>query len=288
MSSVNAIGGSSNAWAAANNQRGQMQARMFAKVDADGSGGVDKAELQTMLAEVDKKMGTSNSTSSADLMTKFDADSDGSLSSDELAKGMKDMLPAPSTMDFAQSRSDVQGGEDPSQALFARLDSNGDGSLDSAEVKVMTDRVQAETGQDSSDAFSRMDGDGDGKVSATEFSAAAPAPGAGAPPPGAAGAEPAAASGGAEAAGGTQGTAGAAGAAGSTSDATTYDALDTNQDGVVSEMERLIGEWSQATTSGKESQSRGTDLARLAQQLYEKVAAGWSNQREGSTLDALA
>ena len=180
MSSISAIGSSSNAWAAASSQRSQMQARMFAKVDADSSGSVDKAELQTMLADVDKKLGTSTSGSAAELMTKFDSNADGSLSSDELAKGMKDILPPPSTMDFAQSRTDDAGAaKTPSKALFAELDVNGDGSLDATELQVQNDRVQAETGQDTSDAFARLDSDGDGKLSTTEFAAGAPPAGGG-------------------------------------------------------------------------------------------------------------
>ena len=39
MSSISGVSGLSNAWANANTQRSQMQAKIFAKVDANGSGG---------------------------------------------------------------------------------------------------------------------------------------------------------------------------------------------------------------------------------------------------------
>ena len=40
MSTISGVSGSSNAWTAVNTQRSQHQAKMFAKVDTDGSGGV--------------------------------------------------------------------------------------------------------------------------------------------------------------------------------------------------------------------------------------------------------
>jgi Ca2+-binding EF-hand superfamily protein len=128
------------------------------------------------------KSGVASDSSAADLLKKADADGDGSLSASELGQAMHDLMPPPSTMDFAQSRA-------------------GDGAA-----------------QSSDDMFAKLDTDGDGKLSQTEFDAGKPSgPDGGMPPPPPAGAS----------------------AAG---DDTTYDPLDTNQDGIVSDAERAAGE----------------------------------------------
>ena len=119
MSTTSGVSGSSNAWAALNTQRNQHQAKMFAKVDTDGNGSVNEAELSTMLSDISEKTGTSLG-DSKELFTKMDSNSDGSLSSDELDAGMKALMPPPpSTMEFAQSRGmgEMGGGSDGSQDL---------------------------------------------------------------------------------------------------------------------------------------------------------------------------
>ena len=173
MSTISGVSSSSNAWAALNTQRQQHQAKMFAKVDTDGSGGVDQTELSSMLSDISQKTGTSLG-DSKELFTKMDSNGDGSLSSDELDKGMKALMPPPSTMDFAQSRE--AGG-------------SSQGSDDAA--------------SDSAMAISGAAQDHRG------------------PPP----------------AGGPEG----AGGASASSSSTSYDPLDINQDGTVSDMERLAG-----------------------------------------------
>ncbi|MGJ4748662.1 hypothetical protein ACQV5M_20040, partial [Leptospira sp. SA-E8] len=65
MSSISGISGASSAWSSMIAMRGNRPpggmdpAKMFAKVDSDGSGGVDKTELQTMLDDMSQKTGTS-------------------------------------------------------------------------------------------------------------------------------------------------------------------------------------------------------------------------------------
>lgn len=272
MSTISGVSSTGDAWANMKAQRSQMQAKMFAKVDTDSSGGVDKTELQSLIDDVAKKTGVTNSSTDA-LFSKMDANSDGSLSTDELGKGMKDIMPPPSTMDFAQSRSDTRGssGQDD---LFAKLDANGDGSLN-----------------------------------ATEFEAGRPQNAEGAPPPG-----------GPPPAGGSSGGA----------SSTTYDPLDTNEDGTVSAKERLAGSsstdavqtllkaidskisstesdafitklTSQIESMNQSAQNTGTgtstdakstqdhiDLAELVKQAYEQIASGLTQQAKGSTLSAVA
>ncbi|APW43743.1 XopAW family type III secretion system calcium-binding effector [Rhodoferax saidenbachensis] len=273
MSSINGVSGSSNAWAALNTQR---QAKMFAKVDTDSSGGVDKAELQTMLSDISKKTGVSISGSADETFSTMDSNGDGQLNSDELSKGMQSLMPAPSsTVDFAQARAGAQG--EPSDDLFAKLDTNGDGSVDKGELTVLTDKIKSDTGKDATEAFSKLDSDGDGKLTQSEFAAGRPdkaAQGGGTPP-----------------AGGPGGPGGAGGSKSASADnTTTYDTLDTNQDGTVSELERLVGEIQNASTAASgdaADNSASLDIAKLAKQLYAQLSNGWTQQNQ-STLSAMA
>ena len=236
MSTISGVSSSGDAWAAMKAQRSQMQAKMFSKVDTDSSGGVDKTELQAMMTDMASKTGTTASTVSDTQFAKIDADSDGSLSSDELGNGLKDILPPPTTMDFAQSRSD------------------------------------------------------DGK--STQGADGAPPP----PPPSAA-------------------------SDSSSASSTTYDPLDTNQDGVVSLSERLAGSTktdpvaelmkaidtdgdnkisssetdafitkltSQIDSLTQSSSNDNLDLVKLVQQAYEQIASGLNQQTKGTTLSAVA
>lgn len=231
----------SSAWSSASVQRANRPApspeRLLAKIDADGSGGVDSTELQGLVEKVAKKTGVSADTSAADLLTQFDANGDGNLNADELGKTMESLLPARSTMDFAQSRATDgsasstagatgQAGDD----LFGKVDSDGDGSVSKTELQALLEAMSggtaSKTGVSSDDAFAALDTDSDGSLSQAEFDAGRPpgdGPQAGSmpPPPG--------------------GPEGAGGAQASSTSSTTYDPLDTNEDGVVSLTERLAG-----------------------------------------------
>ena len=175
MSTISGVSGSSNAWAALNTQRSQHQAKMFAKVDTDGSGGVDQTELGSMLSDISEKTGVSLG-DAKELFSQMDSNSDGSLSSDELDTGMQALMPPPpSTMEFAQSRG--MGGSGGSQDdLFAKVDTDGDGAVSQDELKVLTDKIEEDTGQDLSEDFAKLDTDGDGALSQTEFESGRPQP----------------------------------------------------------------------------------------------------------------
>ena len=137
MTTISGTGGASHAWSEMSSARSSARAaKMFAKVDADGSGSVDKTELQGMLDHLAEKSG--NSLGSADeLMTKMDADGNGSLSQSELEAGMKSLMPAPaSTVDFAQQSQGMPPPPPPPDAAGSSsngatdpLDTNGDGTV---------------------------------------------------------------------------------------------------------------------------------------------------------------
>lgn len=215
MSTINGLGGMTRSWPSADSgqsRKAQHEARLFAKVDSDGSGGVDATELASMLEH------TGQSGDSAALLTQMDADGDGSLSSDELGQGLRELMPPPSsTLAFAQSRG---------------------------------------AANDEVEAFAEMDADGDGQLTRAEFEAGRPAPPPGGMPP--------------PAASGRNGEASAT--------STDYDPLDINQDGTVSEIERLAGqlkELADATASEAAQDPATTEIAQLAQKLYDQIAKNW-------------
>jgi hypothetical protein len=100
MSAISSVGGLNHAWTNASTQRSQMQAKMLARVDTNSNGGVDQTELQALFSDISSKTGTT--LDAASQFSTMDSNSDGSLTSDELAKGMQNLMPAPpSTMEFA-------------------------------------------------------------------------------------------------------------------------------------------------------------------------------------------
>jgi Ca2+-binding EF-hand superfamily protein len=294
MSAISGVSGSSNAWAAASSQRSQHQAKMFAKADSDNSGGVNTSELSSMLSDISSKTGASLGDSS-ELFAKMDSDGDGSLTSTELDEGMKANVPRhppPSTMDFAQSRgmsssSASSGTDEKADALFASVDANSDGSLDTDEMEALMARVQSDTGEDVSDKIAALDEDGDGSLSKSEFDAGKPSGPQGMPPGGPPpGGGP----------GGPGGPGGAGGASEASDTTTTYDALDTNEDGTVSTLERLAGDLEklasssdeEGTSQAKDSSSGGglnAEIAKFAQALYQQIS---SNANLSSAFSATA
>jgi len=239
----------SSAWSSASVQRasrpGPSPERLLSKIDADGSGDVSDTELQGLLDYVAKKTGVSSQTSAADLVKQYDANGDGSLNADELGKTLQSVLPPPpSTMAFAQSRSS-EGASAATSAtgkagddLFGKVDSDGDSAVSKTELQALLEAMSggtaSQTGVSSDDVFSQLDTNGDGSLTQAEFDAGRPsgtggdaggmqAMGGMPPPPGGPGGP------------------GGAGAATGSSSATSYDPLDTNEDGVVSAAERLAG-----------------------------------------------
>lgn len=267
MSSISSISSSSNAWAS---QRSAMQTRMFAKVDTDSSGSVNADELQTMLDKVSEHTGVSFQKSAQELLSAMDSNSDGTLGSEELAQGMQSIMPPPpSTMDFAQARNGAQEGSDD---LFTKVDTDGDGSISQSEL---TELGQKMGKTDAAERFAELDTDSDGALSQAEFETGRPPSTNG--PQGAGGMPPPPPPGGGEKSGGSTGTA---------SSSTSYDPLDINQDGTVSEMERLAGALKDLAQTASDKSSTDDDgqaiIAKLAQKLYDQISSNWLSQSNSS------
>lgn len=283
MSSINGVSGSSDAWA---QMRSQMQAKMFKKADANGDGGVDKAELKGLLSDISKMGGQSVGGNTDDTFAKMDVNSDGKLSSDELGKGMESLMPPPSTMDFAKTMGGQNGssassdGGSPIDDMFSKVDSNGDGSLDKSELKALAAKIKSDTGTDVSEKLDKLADDNGGKVSKDQFQAALEKERPSGPP------------------GSMGGPGGASGTQSASKDDKTYDRLDTNRDGIVSEIERLVGELTNASGSkGRDAQgssdassdkSASLDIATLVKQMYEQFSANVSAQQGSKALSAVA
>ena len=163
MSTIAMVGGTSSAWSDLGASRASaMKEKMFAKVDSDGSGGVDGRELQTMLGKMSERSGQSLG-SADELLTKMDSNADGSLDADELDSGMKSLLPPPSsTLAFAGQRSGGAGGQ-----------SGGPQGGPPPGGPPPDKAASSEESSSSSAATDPMDINGDGTVSAQERATAA-------------------------------------------------------------------------------------------------------------------
>lgn len=250
MSSISGVSsGSSSGWAQLAATRAANQAKMqewlLSEADADGSGGIDTSELQTVLDGVSEKTGVKLDISASDLLAQADSDGNGTLGAAELGQAMQSVLPPPpSTMEFAQGRSGEPGqaGDD----LFSKVDADGNGSIDESELATLMQKMsgsgntQASNATDATDAstelFAKLDTDGDGSLTQAEFDAGRPGSAGG--PQGAGGMPPP-----------PPGGMGGAGGAASASNSETYDPLDTNEDGIVSAAELAAGEAAGATSS---------------------------------------
>lgn len=301
MASISGLGNSYNAYQTQQSGRqARMQERMFQKVDADQSGGVDATELQTLMDKVAEKTGATLDTSAADLLSSADTNSDGSLSSDELGAAMQSVLPPPpSTMEFAQSRSGGPGAGGKADDLFGKVDADGSGNLSETELQSLMDQMASDrpdgSGEASSaaDLISQYDADGDGELSETEFSASRPSgrpqdmqgmQGMPPPPPGGMA--------------GASGATGTSGASGTSETSETYDAADLNQDGTVSAQEQAIADAKDAiqqlfnaADANSDEQLTKAELSDFLQQLadqYSQVANGGVSTSSGSTVNTVA
>jgi Ca2+-binding EF-hand superfamily protein len=140
------------------NQREEM----FAKMDTDGNGSIDKVELQSFSQQfADKVKGPS----ADEILSQMDTDGDGQISKAEFntAEAKRE----------SQMASMKSGPPPPNEDIFSSLDTNGDGYVDKTELEAFAQQFSDEVkGPSAEDILAKLDTDGDGQISKAEFNAA--------------------------------------------------------------------------------------------------------------------
>lgn len=132
---------------------------MFARLDADGSGALERKELEELARRISERTGQ---TVTADQLLQADANGDGALGQDE--------LPAPKGPPPGWEDASSYGmGSRPNP--FSHFDADGSGSLSASELQAMAQRIGERSGQNltGEDMLQKLDGDGDGSVSPSEL-----------------------------------------------------------------------------------------------------------------------
>lgn len=132
---------------------------MFAKIDSNGDGSIDKTEMQSFSERISNQDGDTIDISK--MFAEIDTDSDGLISQDEFLAARP---PEPSN------------GMGPGQPLdpekmFSDMDTDGDGTISKDEMKAFMDKMPAHGNHapDIDKMFSETDTDGDGKITKGEF-----------------------------------------------------------------------------------------------------------------------
>ncbi|MDD3467895.1 MAG: EF-hand domain-containing protein [Campylobacterales bacterium] len=150
-----------------------MKKAMYSKADSDGSGGISKTELADFLSN-----GPGGDTIDTDsTFTSFDTDGDGSISEDEMDKGMQSLKSQmESNMGKARFGGDQQGmggmKEPPSLSeLFSKADSDSSSGISSDEFADFISKGPQANQINAEEAFAKYDTNGDGTMTSDEFEA---------------------------------------------------------------------------------------------------------------------
>lgn len=187
MTSISGAGASSSAASMQTRMvdPAKLQQKLLAKLDTNGDKSIDKNELKSFIDFVSTQTGgtsttgTSTASSTDALFSTLDSDSDGSISSTELADNGKAL--------FDQLRDQLRNTQlSSSEApppppmhgdesdMFAKIDANSDGSIEESELTSFISEGIGGSGQGPSvdDILARDDTDGDGAISFAEFQSA--------------------------------------------------------------------------------------------------------------------
>lgn len=131
----------------------QMRENRFAKMDTNGDGKVDKAELSSFLDGMAQETGKSMDVDK--IFAEVDTNNDGYISKDE---------------DAAQEAKMQQMHQGPPESPFAKMDANGDGKVDKTEMSAFFDEMTQKTGKSINvdELFTSIDTNGDGFISKEE------------------------------------------------------------------------------------------------------------------------
>jgi len=178
---INSIGSAfSNTGQMAGMGRRPSPAEMFSKIDEDGSGGLDQAELSDLATKLSEMTG--EDVDAEELLSEYDTDQDGQLSEEETQALMDDHRPeGPPSGGMGA----MQGPPPDLSQLFSDADEDDDGSLNETEAQGIADMISDATGEDMAveDLMAAYDEDGDGILSEEETLAALEANRPEGPPP---------------------------------------------------------------------------------------------------------
>ncbi len=113
-----------------------LQEKLFAKLDVNGDGGIDESELKDFLSYAASSSGGTSQVDSAQLVKSLDSNGDGAIDKSELAAGVKSLFDALRSQLMSSggtAGTKAAGRPDPAE-LFAKIDSNSDGSIDKDEL----------------------------------------------------------------------------------------------------------------------------------------------------------
>lgn len=249
--------------------------KFFSKADANSDSSLSKDELLSALGGTSAASDSDKLSSAVDsLVGSLDSDKSGSLSSTEFSSFSSQFdYGSGSALLAAQEQASAMQ-QQFAQNLYSSLDSDSSGGISADELtSALTSAGQSST--DASSLFSSLDSDEDGSISGDELSSALKEADANRPPPPPP--PPANDSGTASASESTSDSSSAsatssASSSGSTASAggtTSYDPLDTNKDGYVSEQERMA-----AYRGGTQQQAGGVTSNRLSGDMLRTLMQG--------------
>jgi Ca2+-binding EF-hand superfamily protein len=152
---------------------------LFTKLDADGSGGLDSTEVQSLTEKISEVTGVSVDLS--EFLATYDSDGDGSLSEDETVAALEANHPQGPPPGGMTGR--MKGPDETD--LVGAADTNGDGVISAEEAEGLVDIINNATGSSlkAEDFIGSYDENGDGSLSTDEAVAAMEANRPQGPPP---------------------------------------------------------------------------------------------------------
>lgn len=143
---------------------------LFTKLDADGSGGLDSTEVQSLTEKISEATGVSVDLS--EFLATYDADSDGTLSEDETVSALEANRPQGPPPPPPGGMGGMRGPDE--SEMVSSADTNGDGVISAEEAEALVGIVNNATGSslEAEDFVGSYDSDGDGSLSTDEAVAA--------------------------------------------------------------------------------------------------------------------
>jgi Ca2+-binding EF-hand superfamily protein len=145
-----------------------LQEKLFTKLDVNNDGGIDQNELGQFLDYVSSSTGSTSQTDTSQLFKTLDSDGDGTISKQELTDGAKKLFEelraqlvgskSGSTSDSTSATTATDETQDAKkQALFSKIDTNGDGSIDQSELGTFLSQKPEHHGHGGGGLFSKID-----------------------------------------------------------------------------------------------------------------------------------